>query len=382
MTLETLQDLFKTYKETNLFGRYICREHISTLITKHSNNFKIESIGTSVLGEVIDVIIVGNGPKKILMWSQMHGNESTTTKAIFDLLNVFASNSKKNDIKSILQNCTIAIIPMLNPDGAKAYTRYNANEIDLNRDAQDHSQPESVVLRSFFDAFKPNFCFNLHGQRTIFSAGYANYPATVSFLSPAQDKSCTITKNRQKAMEIIVKMNDNLQKQIPNQIGIYDDAFNLNCVGDTFQSLNVPTILFEAGHYKSDYNREEVRGFIFQSLLVAIHHIASEELTGDDYEAYLKIPQNQKMFYDIIIRNALVHTERCDIAILYEERLIDKRIQFIPIVDKIGDMSNFFGHKEIDANGSKVSTFDNEIIYEGYENVFVLLNNEKFSLIT
>ena len=48
----------------------------------------------------------------------------------------------------ILKACTLYIIPILNPDGAKAYTRLNANEVDLNRDAQDLSQPESKVLRA------------------------------------------------------------------------------------------------------------------------------------------------------------------------------------------------------------------------------------------
>ena len=65
-------------------------------------------------------------------------------------------------------------------------------------------------------------------------------------------------------MEVIAVMNDALQNIIPNQVGVYDDAFNLNCVGDTFQSENVPTILFEAGHYANDYAREKTRSlFIF-----------------------------------------------------------------------------------------------------------------------
>ena len=84
---------------------------------------------------------------------------------------------------------------------------------------------------------------------SLFSAGNTNHPATVSFLAPAQDEACTVTENRKVAMEIIAVMNSYLQKQIPNQVGIYDDAFNLNCVGDTFQSLNIPTLLFEAGHF-------------------------------------------------------------------------------------------------------------------------------------
>ncbi len=379
MDINTLKHLFKKYKESILFGRYIFGGIILPLIKKNQEKFQVGEIGASVLGENIYVIKIGTGPKKIFMWSQMHGNESTTTKAVFDLCNVFA-NSKFAEVQFILNQCTIAIIPILNPDGAKAYTRTNANNIDLNRDAQERSQPESVVLRAYFDAFQPHFCFNLHGQRTIFGAGNSNHSATVSFLAPAQDKNCSITDTRKKAMEIIVNMNENLQRQIPNQVGIYDDAFNLNCVGDTFQSLDVPTVLFEAGHYTNDYQREKTREFIFQSLLVALGYVASKDITGNNYLLYDKIPQNQKCFYDIIIRNTVVNNQKVDVAIQYLEKLAENTIEFSPIVEKISNLNGYFGHKEVDANGNLVLTDDDREVYEGYENDFVLLNNVIFSL--
>lgn len=379
MDLHTLKNLFKIHKELHLFGRYITLEHLAPLIQKHRGNFKIETIGNSVLGDPIHSIIIGSGRKKILMWSQMHGNESTTTKAVFDLLNVFAHSDLK-EIQNILNTCTIGILPMLNSDGAKAYTRVNANQVDLNRDAQGRSQPESRALRAFFEKFGPEFCFNLHGQRTIFSAGKVNYPATVSFLAPSQDQACTVTDTRKKAMDLIVRMNQNLQQQIPNQVGRYDDDFNLNCVGDTFQSLNVPTVLFEAGHYQNDFNREVVREFLFQSLLVGIHFIATNNSTDEMHDGYEEIPQNQKLFYDIIIRNARVEDRTCDIAIQYQERLVGQNIQFVPMVEKISDLKDFYGHKEVDCNNAVVSAGDKKIIYEGYENDFVLMNSELFSI--
>lgn len=379
MDLSTLQHLFTNHKESFLFGRYIYNDDILPLIKKHQEKFYVEEIGTSVLGEKIQAIKIGAGPKKIFMWSQMHGNESTTTKAVFDLCNVFA-NSTSDEVKTILNGCTIAIIPMLNPDGAKAYTRTNANNKDLNRDAQDLTQPESRALRNFFERFQPDFCFNLHGQRTIFSAGKNNYPSTVSFLAPAQDPECSITNTRKKAMDIIVKMNDILQQQIPNQVGIYDDAFNLNCVGDTFQNLNVPTILFEAGHYTNDYQREKTREFIFQSFFVALNYMASGDIAGNNYGLYSKIPLNHKCFYDIIIRNAVVKNHKMDVAIQYQEKLILNTIEFLPIVEKISCLDEFFGHKEVDANGNRVLTINAKEVHDGYENDFVLINNEKFSL--
>ena len=374
MLTEQLKPLFKSHKELSLSGRYIHTETISNLLESASIKPFINVIGKSVNDENIYDITIGSGSKKILMWSQMHGNESTTTKAVFDMLNVFTASELVS--KSILESCTLKIIPILNPDGAKAYMRLNANNIDLNRDAQELSQPESKVLKRVFESFKPDYCFNLHGQRTIFSAGNTNKPATVSFLAPAQDENCTITNTRKIAMEIISVMNSHLQQQIPNQIGIYDDAFNINCVGDTFQSLDVPTVLFEAGHFANDYQREITREFIFQSLLIAIHYISENNITGNQYNNYLKIPKNQKLFYDIIIRN----TSTKDIGIQYVEELRGSSIHFVPKIEKISDLSSFFSHKEINARGHKVLNTNNELVTEESANNFVLINNEKSSL--
>jgi len=380
MQLDQLKSLYKSHKELHLQQRYIYTKHILELLDNTSSVSKIEVIGKSVCEENIYSITIGSGKKKILMWSQMHGNESTTTKAIFDLLNVL---SNENEIsEGIINACTIKIIPILNPDGAKAYTRLNANEIDLNRDAQDLSQPESLVLNTCFNSFKPDYCFNLHGQRTIFSAGKYNKPATISFLAPAQDADCRVTSNRKQAMEIITVMNDMLQKQIPNQIGIYDDAFNLNCVGDTFQSHNIPTILFEAGHFKNDYHRVQVREFVFQSLVISLDYISNNDVKGDHFSAYFDIPKNEKLFFDLIIRNAKVvgQDKLIDITFQYEEILKDETINFIPKVEKFSNTDQFFAHQEFNANGSTISTHNNEPIFEGYSNVFVLMNNEELSL--
>src|SRR5690606_33360056 len=190
------------------------------------------------------------------------------------------------------------------------------------------TQPESKVLRTVFEDFNPDFCYNLHGQRTIFSAGKTNKPATVSFLAPAQDEACTITPNRMIAMEIISKMNDMLQPVIPGQVGVYDDAFNLNCVGDTFQSENKPTILFEAGHYFNDYGREQTRKYIYMSYLTSLDYISKVDLDGSLYASYFNIPENDKCFLDIIIRNAKIdlNSEVTDIGIQFQERLVDNKI--------------------------------------------------------
>lgn len=378
ITIQNLQLLFSLYKEQKLSGRYIHNKHILPILNSLKSKLEIQQIGESVLKKPIFSINIGRGSKRILMWSQMHGNESTTTKAVFDLLNTLLNDSISNT-ETILEGTTICIIPILNPDGAEAYTRINANEVDLNRDAQNLTQPESLVLQKIFNQFKPDFCFNLHGQRTIFSAGKNNNSATVSFLSPAQDKDCTITETRKISMEVIAIMNRNLQQQIPNQVGVYDDSFNINCVGDTFQSKDVPTILFEAGHYSNDYKREKTREYIYQSLLTAIYYISNNDITGKGYTEYLSIPENEKLFFDIILRDAKIDDEIYDVAIQYEEVLEKNKVKFVPTLKELKKLNSYFGHREIflDKKEIKIQKSADNIVSE----IVVVKKNSEFSRI-
>jgi murein tripeptide amidase MpaA len=170
-----LEELFEQYKEQTIQGRYLTLEHIQPLLDKLNINNEVKLIGKSVLDKPIYSYQIGSGKTRIYLWSQMHGNESTTTKALFDFINVL--NNKTDFAAKLLNTFTFCCIPILNPDGAALYTRENANKIDLNRDSQNLTQPESNVLRAVFEDFKPHYCFNLHDQRTIFGAGDTGKPA-------------------------------------------------------------------------------------------------------------------------------------------------------------------------------------------------------------
>ncbi|MFK7811289.1 MAG: M14 metallopeptidase family protein [Maribacter sp.] len=357
------QSNYLDIKAQTVKGRYVVNSQIIKFLDDLKLNAVVETVGYSVLQRPIKSITLGSGKHKVLMWSQMHGNESTTTKAVLDLLRFFESNDSLSS--KLLETCTLKIIPILNPDGAEAYTRVNANAIDLNRDALDRSQPESVVLRVVYEDFKPHFCFNLHDQRTIFNVGETSKPATVSFLAPSHDAERTISETRKISMQLIAAMNQKLQKIIPGQIGRYDDGFNPNCVGDTFQMLNTPTILFEAGHYHEDYEREKTREYIYYALQAALTCIGENDIYSYSEKDYFKIPENNKLFFDIKIKNAqLIHASYTkDVGILLAEVLKGEQIFFEPRIEKVGCLEWYFGHQ----------TFDCAI-----ETDFIALKNQKF----
>ena len=365
-----------TYIEKQLFGRYITLDDIIPLLS----NYKAEVIGKSVLDKPIYKYQIGTGKIKILMWSQMHGNESTTTKALFDFINVLHSNNAESD--TLLKTFTFCMLPMLNPDGAKMYIRENANNIDLNRDAQNLSQPESILLRTVFDEFQPNYCYNLHDQRTIYGVDDTGNSATVSFLAPAYNENRDINSVRIKAMNIIVAMNITLQNYIPNQVGRFDDSFNLNCVGDTFQSLNVPTILFEAGHFEDDYNREITRKYIFTALMSSFEYLHENDIVSNENSDYLKIPQNKVVFYDFVYKNVKINYDGIEkisnFAAQYEEVLNDNVILFEAKIVQIENLENYFGHVTFDAKGEKYTDNKNNFPNIGDKANFYIGTQNKF----
>ncbi|TYP75010.1 M14 family zinc carboxypeptidase [Aquimarina intermedia] len=378
MNITELKNLWIQYQNQTVFGRYLP----SQTVAEQLQFLKIphDVVGYSESETPIHLLKFGVGKRKILMWSQMHGNESTTTKAVFDLVTMLMDASCEVT-QSILSNCTLYIIPMLNPDGADAYTRVNANQVDLNRDAQERTQKESLVLRSIIDTVKPDFAFNLHDQRTIFSAGPNNHSAVVSFLSPAGDAERSITKSRVQSMQVISAMNELLQQLIPNQIGRYDDSFNINCIGDTLEHEGIPTILFEAGHYKEDYDREKTRSFIFYALVKGLTAISSNTFTANDHKEYLAIPENEKRFYDIIIREVSLKGQIKDIALQFTEKLSDTTIIFVPKIAAVGDLSNFYGHREIKGAKRAIRHYNDvvEVVPE-VEMLKFYLNTELFSV--
>ena len=351
------ETLFERYKEPAFFGRYLPPEIMEPVLNKHNTNNQVRVIGKSVEGNPIYSYEIGKGKTKILIWSQMHGNESTTTKALFDFLNLLQNNDWL--AVALLEKFTFLCLPMMNPDGAKVYKRENANGIDLNRDAQNLSQPESRILRKAFDDFMPDYCYNLHDQRTIFGVGETGKPATVSFLAPAYNEEREINETRARAMGVVAAMNGVLQQFIPGQIGRFDDTFNFNCVGDTFQFFNAPTILIEAGHFQGDYNREQTRKFIFVALLAGLQYIYENVIVSNEIEFYLNIPQNKSVFYDFVYKNVKINYDSIKLitnfAIQFKEELIRNEVCFKAFFSEIGNLDQYFGHFEYDARGAEYS---------------------------
>ena len=326
-----------------------------------------EKIGTSFLGNEIYKLSFGTGEKRLLIWSQMHGNESSGTRAMFDVINFFEQNSEL--AQTILSNLTIDFIPMLNPDGSNVNTRRNAIGIDINRDFLAKESTEIHILLNQIEKGNYQTLFNLHDQRTIFNVGQTAKPATLSFLAPSYNVEEDVNEVRQKTMGIIQAMNTELQKVIPGYVGRYTSEFYPMSTGDNFTKMGYPCVLFEAGHFPNDYQRNETRKYNALAIIAGFYSIATK--TDFPFDEYLLIPQNGQRYLDIILHNVSVqngeNSSIVDLGIYFEDEyneelnLVEQIAKFI----EIGDLRKFIGHLEIDAEKQ---------IYKGIKKNYPLLN--------
>lgn len=358
--VDSLWAQYDLYKEKTITNRFIKHTDVIGLIEKHLKNraFKNEILGNSVEGRSINHLTIGKGKIKVLLWSQMHGDESTATMALFDIFNFLDSKDKNDPFRNyLLNNLELHFIPMLNPDGAEVWKRRNAFGIDINRDAVALVTPEAVLLKNIGQRLKPDFGFNLHDQSSLYSVGHIKEPATISFLAPAYDYEQTENEVRENAIKLIANMNTHLQNYIPEKVSRYNDEFEPRAFGDNFQAWGVSTILIESGGYKEDIEKQYIRKLNFYTILQAFESICSKSYQNEKTEDYYKIKVNSRFNYDLVIRNIGFTkngiTYKTDIGINQEQVLNNdlNSVSYKGTIAEIGDMNYNFGYADMNANG-------------------------------
>ena len=138
-------------------------------------------IGQSVKGRDIHLASWISDPENptILFLTQQHGNEQLTTEGAM----AFIKSLGTGKMRSVLDDVNVLVVPMANPDGAmgdvdfsledyiasgdRNLTRYNANEVDLNRDHVAKTQPETRALHeNVLGAYDIDYMIDLHHQGT------------------------------------------------------------------------------------------------------------------------------------------------------------------------------------------------------------------------
>ena len=381
-TADLLFEKHDTFKEKSISHRRFKHSDMLKIFDKikSGGKFNFEFVGKSVLGRDLNLLSIGKGKTKIFLWTQMHGNESTATMALFDIFNFFTDTSTLTEIKeTILNNLTLYFLPMVNPDGTELFQRENIYNIDINRDAVALQTPEGKILAETFKKIKPLFSFNLHDQSVLYSAGNTGNSATLSFLAPAYNLEKSINTTRENSMKVIGAMYKTLSKYIPGCIARYSDEFEPRAYGDMFQSLGSSTILIESGGRKNDTEKQFIRKLNFTAILTSLHLIAEKKNADVEPSLYNEIPFNEEKLFNTILRNLTFEKNgqnfKADLAIISEEVETQSEPNFYlkSKIGGIGDLSTFYGYEEYELKGYKIKPGMT------YQKIFQNINDIKLS---
>ncbi|NAS32395.1 peptidase M14 [Flavobacteriaceae bacterium R38] len=359
VTLENVIDSYQDFKEKSIKNRRVKHHELQPLINdyKSSSKFTITTVGKSIEGRKLSLISLGSGDTNVFLWSQMHGDESTATMAIFDLLNFFKSVSYSEIKEPILEKLKIHFLPMLNPDGAERFQRRNSLGIDINRDALRLQSPEAQTLKRVRDSLEANYGFNLHDQSKYYNTFQNAEAATISFLAPAYNYQKSINDIRSNAMKLIAHMNDVLKEYAPGHIGKYNDDFEPRAFGDNIQKWGTSTILIESGGFIEDEEKQFIRKLNFIAILSAFEAIANEKFKTISLKKYREIPNNDKKLFDLKLSgfkySLLGKTYTLDLGINnYEEDIANNNdFYYRSSIEDQGDLSTYYGYLELDLEG-------------------------------
>jgi hypothetical protein len=264
---------------------------LKKLADASAGRLKLEKFAESNEGRAIYLATLGSGQRRVLLWSQMHGDEPTHTAVLLDLANYLIQVPAKPNAAEILAGCTLYFIPMLNPDGAEAVMRFNAQGIDVNRDARRLATPEGRALRRAVELVKPEFAFNLHNQDARTSVGNPPRPAAVSVLAPPPDGDGHETPGMRRAKQMCVCFVEAVWPHVLGMISRYDDTFEPQAFGDTIQGTGAATMLVEAGGW-TEADREPLTRVHFHGMLTTLHAIATDKYRDADVKIYESLPES------------------------------------------------------------------------------------------
>ena len=314
---------------------------------------RVDTIGRSVLGREIRAVSFGLGPTRVLLWSQMHGDEATATMSLGDILRFLADPQPHPLRERLARELTVVMVPMLNPDGAELFQRQNALGIDVNRDARRLVTPEGRALKALRDRVQPHFGFNLHDQSARTRAGRDGPASGIALLPPAYDAAKSYNDVRTRARLVAATLAAMFSGEIPGRVAKYDDTFNPRAFGDLMQTWGTSTVLIESGALPGDPQKQRLRALNAAAILLVLDAIATRAYETSNPDWYEQLPFNAGGASDLLVRGAQlvlpgVPPMLVDVSINYEDAVAKTGGR----VRDVGDLADVVAIDTIDASGT------------------------------
>ena len=154
----------------------------------------------------------GTGPRHVLLWSQMHGDEPTATAALFDVFEYFRRHRERSRSCS---GCSRRSTLLRGADAQPGRRR----ALPAPQRAGHRHQPRRAVpadargaaAQGAARSLQPSLGFNLHNQDWSTAVGEPPKPASISLLAAAFDKARSDNPGRMLAKKVCAVIRDALE---------------------------------------------------------------------------------------------------------------------------------------------------------------------------
>jgi protein MpaA len=208
--------------------------------------------GLSVQNRLIECVVLGEGADVTLIMATIHGSEPAGTALVRRLAEVLAEQP------DMLADRKVVLVPVANPDGMAAHSRYNARNVDLNRNFATYnrrknaksgskalSEPETRTIEAIIREYSPDRIVSIHQPL-----------ACIDYDGPAQE----LARRMAEQCDLPVKK---LGAQ-PGSLGSYAGL-----------SLGVPIVTFELPRHAERLDRQLLWRKYGPALIAAVTYQAS-----------------------------------------------------------------------------------------------------------
>lgn len=140
-------------------------------------------LGTSLEGQPIDCLSMGQGETQVWLYARQHPGESQAEWWMEGALDMLTDPADPQ-ARKLLEKCRLHVVPNCNPDGScRGHLRTNFAGVNLNREWAEPSaekSPEILAILGAMDESGVHWAMDVHGDEAIpaaFMAGFEGIPS-------------------------------------------------------------------------------------------------------------------------------------------------------------------------------------------------------------
>jgi len=150
-------------------------------------------LGTSIEGQPIDYLTMGDGPKQVWLYARQHPGETMAEWWIEGALEKLTDPHDPH-ARLLRQKATLHIVPNMNPDGSRrGHLRTNYAGVNLNREWHEPTaerSPEVLCVRNHMDKTGVDWAIDVHGDEAIPAAFVAGFEGIPNMRTGQLEKYC------------------------------------------------------------------------------------------------------------------------------------------------------------------------------------------------